>query len=383
MAVAELRATLGHLLNVSMPFSKTNRVWALICNTTDLTEDFEPDTDDVQYVCETTKTKLLKAYDISMEVEMDYQKDNKIQEYYNLMLRLMPTGSQTQTEYIRFNKNETMFGTSNQFIGVRRDASVYLNSIGGSGDEVLKNQMTINGIGSGEVGYVTVTNTGSVVTYTWTAAPTIVPYVSTIGGVDMNGYYPGAGVMSTIAQGLVITGNGGVVGATVTALFEESAGTISGNTATVQADGSWTMSVNGLTVNNTYNFALKQTASGVDSVTTHMCKVKLLPSKPSDTSIDGVAVSSDMQAPKNSSGELVIVGTGTEGATVTAMFDTSTNTNIGGNTAIVSSGSWTMSVTNTTVDTTYDLTFKQTISGVDSIPDGKIKVKVLAYTPTP
>ena len=379
MAVAELRATLGHLLNVSMPFSKTNRVWSLICNTQDLTEEFEPDTDDVQYVCETTKTKLLKAYDISTEIEMDYQKDNKIQEYYNLMLRTMPTGSQTQTEYIRFNKNETMFGTANQFIGVRRDASVYLGSIGGSGDEVLKSNMTINGIGQGEVGYVTVTNTGGVITYTWTAAPTIVPYVSTIGGVDMNGYYPGAGVMSTIAQGLVITGNGGVVGATVTALFEESAGTISGNTATVQADGSWTMSVTGLTVNNTYNFALKQTASGVDSVTTHMFKVKLLPSNPSVTSIGGVQVSSDMQAPQNSSGKLVIVGTGTDGATVTAMFDLSGT--ISANTAIVSSGSWTMSVTNTAVDTTYDLTFKQTISGVDSIPDGKIKVKVLAHTP--
>lgn len=379
MAVAELRATLGHLLNVSMPFSKTNRVWALICNTTDLTENFEPDTDDVQYVCETTKTKLLKAYDISMEVEMDYQKDNKIQEYYNLMLRSMPTGSQTQTEYIRFNKNETMFGTSNQFIGVRRDASVYLNSIGGSGDEVLKNQMTINGIGQGEVGYVTVTNTGSVVTYTWTAAPTIVPYVSTIGGVDMNGYYPGASVMSTIAQELVITGNGGVVGATVTALFEESAGTISGNTATVQADGSWTMSVTGLTINNTYNFALKQTASGIDSVTTHMFKVKLLPSNPSVTTIGGVSISVDMEAPLNNNDELVIVGAGTDGATVTAMFDPSTG--ISANTAVVSSGAWTMSVDGATANSNYDLTFKQTISGVDSIPDGKIKLKVLAYTP--
>lgn len=378
MAVAELRATLGHLLNVSMPFSKTNRVWALICNTTDLTEEFEPDTDDVQYVCETTKTKLLKAYDISMEVEMDYQKDNKIQEYYNLMLRAMPTGSQTQTEYIRFNKNETMFGTSNQFIGVRRDASVYLNSIGGSGDDVLKNQMTINGIGSGEVGYVTVTNTGSVVTYTWTAAPTIVPYVSTIGGVDMNGYYPGVEVMTTISKSLVITGNGGVVGATITAIFE-NAGTIGGNTTTVSSDGSWTMSITGLNINNTYNFALKQTASGVDSVTTNMFKVKLLPSNPSVTSIGGVAVSSNMESPQDSNSKLVIVGTGTEGATVTAMFDPSGN--ISANTAIVSSGSWTMSVTNTTVDITYDLTFKQTISGVDSIPDGEIKVKVLAHTP--
>lgn len=273
MAVAELRATLGHLLNVSMPFSKTNRVWALICNTTDLTENFEPDTDDVQYVCETTKTKLLKAYDISMEVEMDYQKDNKIQEYYNLMLRLMPTGAQTQTEYIRFNKNETMFGTSNQFIGVRRDASVYLNSIGGSGDEVLKNQMTINGIGQGEVGYVTVTSTGTVINYTWTSAPTIVPYVSTIGGVDMNGYYSGVEVpLST--NTLVITGSGGVVGATVTAIFESSA-TVTDNTDTVAADGTWSMAVSGLSAGNSYNFAFKQTATSVDSVTTHLYNVKI------------------------------------------------------------------------------------------------------------
>lgn len=272
MAVAELRATLGHLLNVSMPFSKTNRVWSLICNTQDLTEEFDPDTDEVQYVCETTKTKLLKAYDISTEIEMDYQKDNKIQEYYNLMLRTMPTGSQTQTEYIRFNKNETMFGTANQFIGVRRDASVYLGSIGGSGDEVLKSNMTINGIGQGEVGYVTVTNTGGVITYTWTAAPTIVPYVSTIGGVDMNGYYPGVEV-SLDSSKLVITGSGGVVGATVTALFESPAA-VTDNTTTVSADGTWTMSVSGLSA-GTYNLALKQTASTIDSVTTHLFKVKI------------------------------------------------------------------------------------------------------------
>ena len=107
--------------------------------------------------------------------------------------------------------------------------------------------------------------------------------------------------------------------------------------------------------------------------------MKLLPSNPSVTSIGGVAVSSNMEAPQDSSNKLVIIGTGTEGATVTAMFDPSGT--ISANTAVVSSGSWTMSVTNTTVDITYDLTFKQTISGVDSIPDGKIKVKVLAHTP--
>ena len=41
----ESRAILGHLLNVSMPFSKddNDRVWALICNTEELEESFDPD----------------------------------------------------------------------------------------------------------------------------------------------------------------------------------------------------------------------------------------------------------------------------------------------------------------------------------------------------
>ena len=138
------------------------------------------------------------------------------------------------------------------------------------------------------------------------------------------------------------------------------------------------MSITGLNINNTYNFALKQTASGVDSVTTHMFKVKLLPSNPSVTSIGGVAVSSNMEAPLDSSNKLVIVGTGTNGATVTAMFDSSTG--ITANTAVVTNGAWTMSVDGPTANTNYDLTFKQTISGIDSIPDGKIKLKVLAHS---
>lgn len=273
----ESRAILGHLLNVSMPFSKddNDRVWALICNTEELEESFDPDTEELHYICETTTTTTLKAYNISMELNMLYQKDNRIQDYYNIMLRTMPVGADNRSEYIRFNKDETMFNTNNQFIGVRRDATVYLSSIGGAADDNgLQASMTINGEGEGEVGYVTVTNTGSITTYSWTPANTKIPYIKTIGGVSQAGYYPGVSVtLST--NSLVITGSGGIPNGTITAITE-SGTTLTGNTADVSANGTWTMSLGGLTADNTYNLAFKQTVNEVDSVTTKAYTVKVI-----------------------------------------------------------------------------------------------------------
>lgn len=273
----ESRAILGHLLNVSMPFSKddNDRVWALICNTEELEESFDPDTEELHYICETTTTTTLKAYNISMELNMLYQKDNRIQDYYNIMLRTMPVGADNRTEYIRFNKDETIFNTNNQFIGVRRDATVYLSSIGGAADDNgLQASMTINGEGEGEVGYVTVTNTGNITTYSWTPANTKIPYIKTIGGVSQAGYYPG--VSATLStNSLVITGSGGIPNGTITAITE-SGTTLTGNTANVSANGTWTMSLGGLTADNTYNLAFKQTVNEVDSVTTKAYTVKVI-----------------------------------------------------------------------------------------------------------
>lgn len=273
----ESRAILGHLLNVSMPFSKddNDRVWALICNTEELEESFDPDTEELHYICETTTTTTLKAYNISMELNMLYQKDNRIQDYYNIMLRTMPVGADNRSEYIRFNKDETMFNTNNQFIGVRRDATVYLSSIGGAADDNgLQASMTINGEGEGEVGYVTVTSTGNITTYSWTPANTKIPYIKTIGGVSQAGYYPGVSVtLST--NSLVITGSGGIPNGTITAITE-SGTTLTGNTADVSANGTWTMSLGGLTADNTYNLAFKQTVNEVDSVTTKAYTVKVI-----------------------------------------------------------------------------------------------------------
>ena len=175
----EKRSTLGHLLNVSMPFSTTEPVWRLICKgVSELNEEFNPDTDEQQFICEDVKTTILKTYAPSFEVSMGYQKDDLIQYYFDVMSRRLPTGEKTNIEYIRFNKNNTMYGTINQFIGVKYKGNVYFNSVGGSGDEYLTSVMTISATGNPEVGYVSVTNTGDGATYTWNKANIEIPFVN-------------------------------------------------------------------------------------------------------------------------------------------------------------------------------------------------------------
>lgn len=175
----EKRSTLGHLLNVSMPFSTTEPVWRLICKgVSELNEEFNPDTDEQQFICEDVKTTILKTYAPSFEVSMGYQKDDLIQYYFDVMSRRLPTGEKTNIEYIRFNKNNTMYGTINQFIGVKYKGNVYFNSVGGSGDEYLTSVMTVSATGNPEVGYVSVTNTGDGATYTWNKANIEIPFIN-------------------------------------------------------------------------------------------------------------------------------------------------------------------------------------------------------------
>lgn len=270
----ESRAILGHLVNISMPFSKDDRVWAKICNTTDLTEEFNPDTDDIQYICDTTKTTLLKSYRPTMEINMIYQKDNKLQNYFNTKVRRLPIGSGTETEYIRFNQNETKFNSDNEFVGVRRDASVYFDSVGGAAEDPLSSTMILNGSGDGEVGYVKVTKTGDRIEYTWVPANTEVPYLSEIGGVKIGSYYSDVEVTLTQSK-LVVKGEGGVSGGTITAQFPSTANAITGDTATVGPDGKWTMNIEGLTAGSTYKIAFKQTVNEVDSVDTMLFVFKI------------------------------------------------------------------------------------------------------------
>ena len=142
---AESRSLLGHLINVSMPYDYTNPDWALFCQgITELTENCEPYTEEIQYICENTKTTNVKGFTVGFDLEIAYIKGEKVQRWANHIVRVPATGADTACDYIRFNKDEIMYGTNNQFIGVRRKATVYPNSIGGSADESLKTSLHVS-----------------------------------------------------------------------------------------------------------------------------------------------------------------------------------------------------------------------------------------------
>lgn len=276
---AEKRAQLVHLLNVSSPYSYDIPDFEILCNgIEELTENFEAEDDDIQYICETTTTRVISGYTVSMDIEMGYTQNNKIQNWFNQKVRILPTGSELETDYIRFNKLEPIFGTSNEFIGVRRKAVGYPTSIGGAATDPLGCNLTLAGAGDAKVGIVTITVNTWGNTYSWADATTSLPYVSEIGGITMANYYAGVTVTASDNPATEVTVSGsGVPGATIS--YIKDGGTASSTTATVGSGGAWsvdlTLSELAVDSNSIYSVAFKQTVSGMDSVTTVPLKFKV------------------------------------------------------------------------------------------------------------
>lgn len=280
----EKRSTLGHLLNVSMPFSQTEPVWRLICNgVSELTEEFNPDTDEQQFICQDVKTTILKTYAPSFEVSMGYQKDDLIQYYFDVMSRRLPTGEKTSIEYIRFNKNETMFGSTNQFIGVKFQANVYFSSVGGAGDDYLTSVMTVSATGNPEIGYISVVDSGNDAVYTWHKANVEVPFVTSFEYTDNNTLVKRS--MSDYYASNVLEIPSGVSTLTVRGKGEKnnyielkSSGDLTGSDQLVSESGNWSMNIT-LTGNGEKNIAfIQKDSNGLNanqSVTTQSFNIKL------------------------------------------------------------------------------------------------------------
>ena len=276
---SEKRAQLVHLLNVSTPYSYDNPDFEILCNgIEELTEEFDADDNDLQYICETTKTRVISSYTVSMDIEMGYTQNNKIQNWFNNKVRILPTGTELEVDYIRFNKLEPIFGTSNKFIGVRRKATGYPTSIGGSATDPLGCNFTLAGAGDAKVGIVTITTNTWGNTYTWDDATTALPYVSTIGTVNIKNYYSGVTVTATdnTKTKIKIIGTG-IPSATIS-FINKSGNKDTNTTAAVGPDGSWELEVPVAQISvsgDIYTIAFQQASGGVDSVTTVPLKFKI------------------------------------------------------------------------------------------------------------
>lgn len=157
--MAEMREKLMHFFNIG---TADNPVYVLLGDgITSLTEEFNPESDTKQYINQANGTTSIKSYTPSISVEKEYIKDDDLQDWINEKIKLLPTGSAAQSDYVRVNILEEPTADG-KYKAVKRKCSYQFDSIGGDAGSELINAMTLGGIGDGIPGTFDVsTNTFS------------------------------------------------------------------------------------------------------------------------------------------------------------------------------------------------------------------------------
>lgn len=159
--MAEMREILRHYFNIGTTAAPK---WVLLGDgITSLTEEFNPESETKQYIHQKNGTTSIKSYTPSISVEREYIND-ELQEWINEKIKLLPTGSSAESEYIRVNIAET--GNNGVYPAVKRKCSYQFDSFGGDSGSELISGMTLGGIGDGELG------TFDVSVEEWTAGTT-------------------------------------------------------------------------------------------------------------------------------------------------------------------------------------------------------------------
>ena len=144
--MAEMREKLVHFLNIG---SSTTASYKLLGDgITSLTEEFNPESETKQYINQANGTTAIKSYTPSISIEKEYIKDEDVQTWMNEKVRLLPTGSDAETDYVRINLFEET-STENEYKAVKRKCSYQIDSVGGDAGSELITALTLGGIGDG------------------------------------------------------------------------------------------------------------------------------------------------------------------------------------------------------------------------------------------
>ncbi|MCH5271577.1 MAG: hypothetical protein J1E83_12645 [Lachnospiraceae bacterium] len=143
--MAEMREKLMHFFNIGT--SEKPKYVLLGDGITSLTEEFNPESETKQYINQANGTTSIKSYTPSISVEKEYIQNDELQQWINEKIKILPTGSSAQSDYIRINILEkTVEGA---YPAVKRRCSYQFDSIGGDAGSELTNSMTLGGIGDG------------------------------------------------------------------------------------------------------------------------------------------------------------------------------------------------------------------------------------------
>ena len=143
--MAEMREKLVHYLNIGT--EDAPKYVLLGDGISSLTEEFNPESGTKQYIHQANGTTSIKSYTPSISVEKEYIKDDELQDWINEKIKILPTGSAAQADYIRINLLEE--SNEGVYPAVKRKCSYQFDSIGGDAGSELMNNMTLGGIGDG------------------------------------------------------------------------------------------------------------------------------------------------------------------------------------------------------------------------------------------
>lgn len=128
---------------------------------TELTEDWGPKVNSVQYVNMSNESSTVDGYSFSMSPEREYISD-ELQTKIDELSKTFPTGTDCETYYYRFYKTDATSSDDGGLTvkGIKVPVVVAPSSFGGSAGESQKATIQIQGNGDVEECTITVSATG-------------------------------------------------------------------------------------------------------------------------------------------------------------------------------------------------------------------------------
>lgn len=143
----------------------------------ELTEEFNPETEETHYIGDKQGTTTLKRYAMTVPLTMEYIHDDEVCKLIRDKAMKMSTGSDADVEYIRFSlldgqgADESNGIKKGPYTAYKYNASISVSSMGGAGEDYLGIEAQINLRGDPTEGTITVTE-GDTTTYAFTPKST-------------------------------------------------------------------------------------------------------------------------------------------------------------------------------------------------------------------
>ena len=173
MASPKQRYVLQHALEFEPVGGSGKSIHLISQGVSELTEEFNPETEETHYIGDQYGTTTLKRYAMTVPLTMEYVDDDEVCKFIRSMAMQMSTGSDADVEYIRFStldKETTPAGQTGDFYtAYKYKASISISSMGGAGEDYLGIEAQINLRGDPTKGKIAIATQGNTKTYTFTA----------------------------------------------------------------------------------------------------------------------------------------------------------------------------------------------------------------------